>query len=95
VVSVVDFVHACFLISMLLYCLGMAFKFVDKDYVTKVVIFLFSFFLTLWGFSNKFLVAIFILHLLFGPLLGSVYDVQNIVLIIPPPPLICMKKWKV
>jgi hypothetical protein len=60
VVSVVDFVHACFLISMLLYCLGMAFKFVDKDYVTKVVILFFFLFFTFWGFSNKFLVAIFI-----------------------------------
>jgi len=45
VVSVVDFVHACFLISMLLYCLGMAFKFVDKDYVTKVAILFYFIFL--------------------------------------------------
>lgn len=35
-ISVADFAHACSLISVLFGCLGMAFKFAEKDYVSKV-----------------------------------------------------------
>jgi hypothetical protein len=38
VISVADFAHACSLISVLFGCLGMAFKFAEKDYVSKVVV---------------------------------------------------------